>query len=111
MVERIRFDEPVVVWLVPGRHALGVRRIRDVQDGRAALHRYGMENLRQTFDTEAQILWNAASRALLNAERNPRRDAIDHARAALVRVAGKAGALPCPDPLSGLIARGFDFAP
>jgi hypothetical protein len=111
MADRVLFSEPVVVWLVPGRHALGVRRIRDVQDGRAALHRYGIENLRKTCDSEARTLWNAASRALLNAVRNPRPDSIDHARAALVRVAGKAGALPCPDPLSDLIARGYDFAP
>lgn len=111
MIERILFDEPVVVWLVPDRHELGVRRIWDVQDGRAALFRYGIENLRRNAGREGQILWSDASRALLNAKRNPRPDFISFARRALLRAAARAGALPCPDPLSTLVARGLDFAP
>jgi hypothetical protein len=111
MIQRILFDEPVVVWLVPDRHDLGVRKIWDVQDGRAALFRYGIENLRQKAGREGQLVWSDAARALLNAKRNPRPDSISFARGALIRAAERAGALPCPDPLSALIARGLDFAP
>ena len=45
MMNRTNFEEPLVVWLIPDRHDLGVRRIWDVQEGLAALHRYGIERL------------------------------------------------------------------
>jgi hypothetical protein len=111
MIEKILFDEPVVVWLVPDRHDLGVRKIWDVQDGRAALFRYGLEKLRENSGRDSQIVWSEAARALLNAKRNPQPASISFARGALVKAAERAGAFPCPDPLSTLIARGLDFAP
>jgi hypothetical protein len=110
-MERIQFDEPVVVWLVPERHELGVRRIRDVQEGRAALFRYGIEKLRKGAGGEARRLWADASHALFTATRNPRPDCVSRARRALLSAARKAGALTAPDPLGDLVARGFDFAP
>jgi hypothetical protein len=111
MIERILFDEPVVVWLVPDRHDLGVRRIWDVQEGRAALFRYGIGSLRQSADRDGRRVWSDASRALLDAKRDPCPDAIRVARGALLQAARRAGALPCPDPLPTLIAEGYDFAP
>ena len=108
-MDRICFDEPVVVWLVHGRHDLGVRRIRDVQDGLAALHRYGLEALRG--EGRPCREWRYAAAALMRARRNPDAGSVARARLALAKAAAKVGALTVPDPLAILASRGYAFAP
>lgn len=108
-MNRICFEEPVVVWLVPGRHELGMRRIRDVHDGLAALHRYGLETLRG--EGGACREWRYAAATLMRARRDPNPDAVARARHALAKAAAKVGALAVPDPLAVLASRGYAFAP
>ncbi len=109
MLKRMRFEEPLVVWLIPDRHDLGVRRIWDVQEGLAALHRYGLERLRP--GGKPCVEWREAAAALLIARRHPTPRALEHARRALGSAAAKADALAAPDELSMLVARGLAFAP
>lgn len=111
MLQRIRFEEPLVVWLVPNRHELGVRKIADVQEGRAALYRYGIEGLRYARCREERRIWAEACHALLSATSNPRPEYVSRARRALSTAARKAGALTCPDLRGELLTKGLDFAP
>jgi hypothetical protein len=110
MVSRIMFDEPIIVWLVHGQSEFGARRIRDVHEGRAALFRYGIEELRNGTDAERK-LWAEAFHALLVAQHNPSPALVKRSRRALLRAAEEAHALACPDLLAELIIRGFEFAP
>jgi hypothetical protein len=109
MASRIAFEEPLVVWLVPDRHDLGMRRIWSVEDGLAALHRYGIQQLGGGERPSRE--WREASAALNLARRYPTPGAVEHARRALGNVAERAGALAVPESLSVLAANGFDFAP
>ncbi len=109
MLKRISFAEPIVVWLVPECHDLGTRRIWDVHDGLAALHRYGLERLRRGGRPCRE--WREAAAALSIARRYPTPNSVAHARRALGHAAEKAGALAVPDCLSMLAANGYDFAP
>jgi hypothetical protein len=110
MPHRIMFDEPIVVWLVKGQPEFGARRIRDVQEGRAALFRYGLESLRNGNHAERRV-WAEAFHALLLAQNNPSPSSVSRARRALLRAAERADAVACADLLTDLIIRGFDFAP
>jgi hypothetical protein len=109
MMNRTNFEEPLVVWLIPDRHDLGVRRIWDVQEGLAALHRYGIERLQRGGEPCRE--WREAAAALLLAHRHPTPHALNHARRALGSAAEKAGALAAPEKLSRLVAAGHAFAP
>ena len=111
IVQRHPFPSPVVVWLVPKQHQFGVRRIRDVEEGRAAVFRYGIQDLRHAPSDTFREIWIEASTALVAASRNPEPALIAQARVALVRAAMSAGALASPDELSELSANGWDFAP
>jgi hypothetical protein len=108
-MRRLYFEEPVVVWLVRDRHELGVRRVRDVHDGLAALHRYGIETLKG--DGRPCREWRAAAASLLRAAKEPTPGHLARARDSLSRAAAKVGALSVPDPLGVLADRGYDFAP
>jgi hypothetical protein len=108
-MQRFYFDEPVIVWLVPDRHDLGVRRIRDLAEGLAALHRYGIETLKG--DGQPCREWRTAAAALTRARREPTPHHLSSARSALMRAADKAGSLTVPDPLSVLAEHGYEFAP
>lgn len=108
-MQQISFDEPVVVWLVSDRHELGVRRIRDVHDGMAALHRYGIETLKRSGSPCCE--WRLAAESLVKARNEPTSEHVAGARRALSMAAAKAGALAAPDPLGILADRGFAFAP
>jgi hypothetical protein len=109
MLKRMNFEEPLVVWLIPDRHDLGVRRIWDVSEGLAALHRYGIERLRRGGKPCRE--WREAAAALLLARKHPTPHALEHARRALGSAAAKAGALAAPEALSMLVAKGHAFAP
>lgn len=111
IVKRNPFASPVVVWLVPRQQQYGVRRIRDVEEGRAAIFRYGIQDLRHDPSSASRQIWIEASIALLAASRSPEPALIARARVALVRAAMSAGALASPDELSELSANGWDFAP
>jgi hypothetical protein len=109
--ERTPFASPIVVWLVPRHHRFGVRRIRDVEEGRAAIFRYGMQDLRRDPVSISQLIWTDAWTTLAAASCSPEPALIIQARAALVRAAMCAEALASPDELSELSANGWDFAP
>jgi hypothetical protein len=111
IAKRTPFSSPVVVWLVPLEHHHGVRRIRDVEEGRAAIFRYGMQNLRRAACSTSQHIWNEAWTALAEASRSPEPILVAQARVALVRAAMRSEALASPDELSELSANGWDFAP
>jgi hypothetical protein len=111
ITRRTLFLTPVVVWLVPLEHQHGVRRIRDVEEGRAAIFRYGMQNLRRAASRTSQHIWTEAWTALAEASRSSEPLLIAHARAALVRAAKRSEALASPDELSELSANGWAFAP
>lgn len=102
MNQRLAFDRPVVVWLQPGRPNEGVRRIGNVNDGLAALHRYGIGRLK-----DGRIPcweWRDAYSALSLARELVTPDTITAARTALCRAAQRAGALADPEPVPAPIA-------
>lgn len=108
-MQTLCFDEPIVVWLELGRQDRGVRRIRDVHDGLAALHRYGIETLKR--EGRPCREWRRAAALLVRARSQPSTDRIRRARAALAEAATMVGALAVPDPLGVLAERGYAFAP
>jgi hypothetical protein len=111
IAKRTPFSSPVVVWLVPLKNQFGVRRIRDVEEGRAAIFRYGMQNLRGATSITSRHIWTEAWVSLADASRSAESILIAQARAALVRAAMRVEALASPDELSELSANGWDFAP
>jgi alkanesulfonate monooxygenase SsuD/methylene tetrahydromethanopterin reductase-like flavin-dependent oxidoreductase (luciferase family) len=94
---RIAFDEPVPLYRVAGQPELGIRRIRDVHEGRAALFRYGIERLRASPSHQNRAIWTEAEAALLGAARDPQPPVVEQARRALERAARHADVLaPVP---------------
>ncbi|NNM73539.1 hypothetical protein [Enterovirga aerilata] len=105
---RIPFPEPVAVWLFNGQPDLGMRLIRDVHDGLAALHRYGIENLKN--DGCPCREWRVARSALDEALREPTLENVSAARTALIDAAARVGALAATDGHGIFIMRREPFA-
>jgi hypothetical protein len=108
-LKRVWFREPIAVWLFNGRPDLGMRLIRDVHDGLAALHRYGIENLKR--DGRPCREWRIARSTLDHALQVPTPENVAAARAALVHAADRVGALAASDSYEILVLRGEPFAP
>ena len=108
-MQRVYFHEPVGVWLFKGRPDQGIRLIRDVHDGLAALHRYGIETLKCC--SRSGTDWGQAQHALLHALENPRPDKVREAREAVSQAAARVGALAANDSFEILMLRGEPFAP
>jgi hypothetical protein len=108
--KRIPFDEPLAVWLFNGRPDMGMRLIRDVHDALAALHRYGLETMKN--DGQPCREWRLARSALLRALQDRSPAAVSEARSAIVRAAESVGALAATNRVEILLIREDDpFAP
>ncbi|RVU21697.1 hypothetical protein [Methylobacterium oryzihabitans] len=86
-----RFSEPVVVWLDPEHPEFGLRDIRTVAEGLAALHRYDLGDARSG---PCRHLWDEAAAALVRARSEPTPDHLARARAALGRLVGAVAPVP-----------------
>ena len=97
-MQRIAFKEPVVVWLDRKRPDFGTKRIGTVQEGLAALHRFGLGECRLDDKGRQRREWALAAGALLKARMEPTPENVEAARRALCAVARSARALAPPPP-------------
>ena len=93
IVERIHFRKPIFIWLDSRRPDFGTRRIATVQDGLAALHRYGLADFRLDRAGETRAEWAEAAAALVLAKHEPSARNVQAARDALHRLVAAAGSL------------------
>jgi hypothetical protein len=108
-IQRVYFHEPIAVWLFNGRPHQGMRLIRDVHDGLAALHRYGFETLKGSGRPFCH--WGHTKSALLQALEDPRPEMVLEAREAVFHAAVRVGALAANNSFEILMLRGEPFAP
>ena len=85
------FSDPVIVWLDPARPDFGVRLIRNVPEGLAALHRH---KLNDALRNENAHLWHSAANALRRADANQTSENIQDAFEALLRLTKKVAPVP-----------------
>lgn len=107
-MQKVAFKEPVVLWLDRKRRDFGTKTIRDVHEGLAALHRFGLGDCRLDEKGRPRAEWALAAAALTRARLEPSPENVEAARVALCAVARVAKALasarPAPSPLQRAFA-------
>lgn len=102
-MQKMAFKAPVVLWLDRKRPDFGTKTIRDVHEGLAALHRFGLGDCRLDEKGRPRGEWAHAAAALTRARLEPCPENVEAARMALCAVARRARALapapPAPSPL------------